>query len=264
MDYSDTAGINPDISRFYDGALNGKGRFWYNYAGGNYSSGSNVEHTAIDSYDALGRPLVQRQLFKLNGTSGPTYQTQRGYNLAGGMTSQTYPSGRAVSYSYDVAGRTSSFTGNLGDSVNRAYASGIVYSPFGGISQEQFGTDVPVYNKLHYNVRGQLYDMRASSVVNDEWNWNRGAIVLYYGGYGWQQSGPFNNGNVTRAQSWVPGNDQISSYTFSDEYFLYDPLNRLTSVNEYYETSTQAAVQKFAQVYFYDRYGNRTIDAAQT
>ena len=56
VDYSDTTGINPDITRIYDGASNGKGRFWYNYAGGNYSVGVNVEHTAIDSYDAVGRP----------------------------------------------------------------------------------------------------------------------------------------------------------------------------------------------------------------
>ena len=82
-DYSDTA-INPDVKRFYDGATNGKGLFWYFYSGGDFSNGANVEHTAIDSYDALGRPLVKRQLTKLNGTWGPTYQTSRSYNLAGG------------------------------------------------------------------------------------------------------------------------------------------------------------------------------------
>lgn len=34
VDYSDTTTINPDVKRFYDGATNGKGRFWYNYRGG--------------------------------------------------------------------------------------------------------------------------------------------------------------------------------------------------------------------------------------
>jgi len=43
IDYSDTASINPDVSRFYDGAVNGKGRLWYSYAGGGESAGSNVE-----------------------------------------------------------------------------------------------------------------------------------------------------------------------------------------------------------------------------
>lgn len=54
INYSDTA-ISPDIKRFYDGATNGVGRFWYSYAGGDQNAGNNVEHTAVDSYDALGR-----------------------------------------------------------------------------------------------------------------------------------------------------------------------------------------------------------------
>jgi YD repeat-containing protein len=40
VDYSDTPAINPDLTRVYDnptGGANGKGRFWYDYAGGNYS-----------------------------------------------------------------------------------------------------------------------------------------------------------------------------------------------------------------------------------
>jgi hypothetical protein len=28
IDYSDTASINPDVTRVYDGATNGKGRLW--------------------------------------------------------------------------------------------------------------------------------------------------------------------------------------------------------------------------------------------
>src|ERR1051326_2514229 len=89
LDYSDTTSINPDVTRFYDGAVNGKGRFWYNYSNGDFSNGSNAEAMAIDSYDALGRPLVQRQLYKLNGTWNQTFQTTRVYNLAGGVTSQS-------------------------------------------------------------------------------------------------------------------------------------------------------------------------------
>ena len=54
---------------------------------------------------------------------GVNYQVPRSYNLAGGVTSQTFPSGRTVSYTYDSAGRSTSFTGNLGDSTNRTYAT---------------------------------------------------------------------------------------------------------------------------------------------
>ncbi|MGH9958380.1 MAG: hypothetical protein ACREBC_14810, partial [Pyrinomonadaceae bacterium] len=110
VDYSDTTGINPDITRVYDSATNGKGRLRESFAGGTETVGANVEHTKIVSYDALGRPLDQRQRFKTNSVWSAEYQVQRGYNLAGGVTSQTYPSGRTVSYGYDNAGRTNSFS----------------------------------------------------------------------------------------------------------------------------------------------------------
>ena len=39
LNYSNTS-INPDVKRFYDGAINGKGRFWYFYSGGDDLDGS--------------------------------------------------------------------------------------------------------------------------------------------------------------------------------------------------------------------------------
>ncbi len=123
VDYSDTTTINPDITRFYDGATNGKGRFWYSYAGGTFTAGNTVEHTAIDNFDALGNPLIQRQLFKTNGSWSSTFQTQRTYSLAGAVTSQTYPSGRTVTYNYDNAGRMTSFTTAPLHSYRRDYYS---------------------------------------------------------------------------------------------------------------------------------------------
>ncbi len=84
VDYSDTTGINPDFTRIYDSATNGKGRLRESYAGGSETVGTNVEHTRIHSYDALGRPQDQRQRFKTNGSWSAEYQTQRTYNLAGG------------------------------------------------------------------------------------------------------------------------------------------------------------------------------------
>ncbi|HEV8429596.1 MAG TPA: RHS repeat-associated core domain-containing protein [Pyrinomonadaceae bacterium] len=259
VNYSNTTIGNPDvpdITRFYDGATNGKGRFWYSYKAGNLSVGDNVEHTAIDSYDALGRPLVQRQLSKVSGTWSPTYQISRAYNRAGAVTSQTYPSGHTVTYSYDSAGRTSSFTGNLGDGTSRTYSNNITYSPFGGLTKEQFGTNTAVYNKLHYNVRGQLFDVRVSNVSDaiDEWGGELGALVNYYSTPASQGgSGPDNNGNVLMSQTIV------NSYYMEDRY-SYDALNRLADISEWQNGLTNTGRQQ----YDYDRYGNRTINAAQT
>ncbi len=69
VDYSNTA-VNPDITRVYDnpapGAY-GRGKFWHDYAGGDFNNGQNVEHKSVDSYDALGRPLSVRRHYNSRG-----------------------------------------------------------------------------------------------------------------------------------------------------------------------------------------------------
>ncbi len=246
---------------FYDGATNGKGRFWYFYKGGDFSTGSNVDHKAVDSYDALGNPLVQRQLFKLNGTWGPTYQISRSYNLAGAVTSQTYPSGHTVSYAYDAAGRTASFNGNLGDGVSRSYASAFIYNARHQVTQELFGTQTPLYHKLQYNIRGQLWDVRVSTGSDVNGSWNRGCLQFFYEStltHG--ASGPDNNGNVLKASHYIPLDDQANTWSIPHQLYTYDALNRLSSVAEYSLSSSQPLTQTALQSYTYDRWGNRTIN----
>lgn len=166
--YSDST---PGVAFAYDSTsiTNGKGRL--------ASVGSSVSSYTYTGYDAAGRSLGANQVI-----GSQTYSMNYTYDVAGHVKSMTYPSGHAVNYNYDRAGRLNddgsdlAFTGNLGNGVTRTYSSAISYSPFGGFTKEKFSTDTPVYNKRHYNVRGQLYDMRAST-VNDEFDWNRGAIV---------------------------------------------------------------------------------------
>ncbi|HEX3252822.1 MAG TPA: RHS repeat-associated core domain-containing protein [Pyrinomonadaceae bacterium] len=267
IDYSDTSSINPDVSRFYDGATNGKGRLWYGYSGGNESAGSNVEKTLFDSYDALGRPLVLKQLFKLNSVWSAPYQISRVYNLAN-VTSQTYPSGHSITYNYDSAGRLAdkdgqnlAFTGNLGDGVLRTYSRGISYASAGQLKQEQFGTSTAVFNKLFYNSRQQLAEILASTVGGDS-SWNRGKII---NGFSLQCSGAAcnatdNNGNLRKQEVYIPANDQVSSYTSWYQQYDYDALNRLLRVHEY--TGTPSL--DWQQEYVYDRWGNRTIHQTNT
>ncbi len=245
IDYSDAT---PDVVLAYDSAINGKGRLSQSL-----QSGTNTAATYIDEYDASGRPRVQRQRFETNGVWSNSYQVSRNYNLGGNVNSQTYPSGHTVNYTYDGAGRTLTFTGNLGDGTSRTYANGIGYSEFGGLRQEQFGTATPVHHKMHYNIRGQLYDVRASHSA-DEWGGELGALVNYYGSQ-WVHggSGPDNNGNVMMSQTI------INSFVVEDHY-SYDSLNRLTALAEWQNGATNTGVQ----TYDYDRYGNRTINAAQT
>lgn len=254
-----------DVEYLYDNAsANGKGRPWIVY-----TWGANPFQTAVGGYDAVGRVTQLHRLFG-NGQGGwhPSYDIGATYNLAGHLTSMTYPSGRTLNYGYDVAGRLTSFNGNLGDGTPRSYASGIEYSPFGGMSREQYGTQTPLYNKSFYNVRGQMFDKRLSS-VNDTWDWNRGRLISYFSAnHVWGGSGTDNNGKVRFQETWIPPPNATldqAQYLIEDSY-TYDALNRLTAVNESsLNIGGGGSWQgQFAQVYNYDRWGNRTVDQTNT
>jgi len=265
-----------DIDRHYDNPTankNGLGRLWYS----NWDPNNNTRfdsHLAIDQYDAMGRPSNYRQHFLTNGTASPQFNVARTYDKAGHVLTQTYPSGHTVNYGYDIAGRLNSDAGNLGDGVARSYAGSITYSEFGGMQQEQFGTQTALYHKHHYNVRGQLYDIRLSSVAwaNDQWDWNRGGVVNYYAqNYQWQASDAYNNGNVLRSESPIPldanstyGSGGAGPYSTSVDTYSYDNLNRLASVQENQYQSGGSLIPVFTQAYSYDRWGNRTINQGQT
>jgi len=134
------------------------------------------------------------------------------------------------------------------------------------MEQEQFGTQTPLYHKRHYNIRGQLYDVRVStlSLAQNEFDWNRGAVLFYYGGAAWGQSSSANNGNANAQQHWIPANDAISDYWYTQDYYNYDSLNRLGSVSELHGGPWGQSGADFVQAYSYDRYGNRSVDQALT
>jgi RHS repeat-associated protein len=258
IDYSDTTTVNPDIMRYYDGAVGGRGRFWYNY-----KVGSNTwEHTAVDGYDSMGRVYQQRQVFHTNGVWSPFYYVTRSYDRMGHVTAQTYPSGHVVNYSqFDAAGRLKQFTGNLGDNTSRTYTSGLEYDEAGRMKMEQFGTQTALYHKRRYNVRGQMWDVRLSTVGDVE-NWNRGAIQTWYTAQNQTNgaSGTDNNGNVRMARTFIPNDDALSSFSYLEQRYNYDQLNRLKYVEEYLNGQGSATRQE----YDYDRWGNRQINAVGT
>ena len=228
-----------------------KGHAWQNETLGQ------VKFT-IDNFDVLGRSTIQRQQFWVNNSWSDSYQVSAGYDLAGELTSETYPSGHITAYEADQAGRLESVSGNLGDGVSRTYANNFQYNDFGALQQEQFGTQTPLYHKQRFNVRGQLWDMRLSTVSfsSDATNGDRGSIVNYYSAnYSQGGSGTDNNGNLLRQESAIPGGP------YFQQSYSYDNLNRLTSVNE---KLNGAGGDTFKQVYTYDRWGNRSVDFGQS
>jgi RHS repeat-associated protein len=248
------------VRRAYDGAVNGKGRLYYDYT----SEGSVlVTHMAIDSYDPLGRPLQKRQHFWQASTQwGPGYYAQQTYDLAGNVKTLTYPSGRTVNYSYDQAGRLSSFSGNLGGSPS-TYADTIGYNPAGQMIKERFGTNTSLYHNLHYNNRQQLVSIRVGENATYTMDWSRIAIDFFYGTTAVASGNLFandtdNNGNLRWQTHWVPlegGGHVIPQHVD----YTYDALNRINSFTETQKDSGGQWIQAASQNFSYDRWGNRKI-----
>jgi len=216
-----------------------------------YGTGSTGDYYA---YDVLGRPTL-----KIQQTGTVNYQMSAAYNLSGALTSMTYPSSHTIANTFDVARRLITFSGNLGDGTARTYSSEILYSSFGVLAKEKFGTTTPVFNKLFYNVRGQLAEVRASTSYTGptDYDANRGAIVNSYSdqcvGLCLGVNMPDNNGNLKRQDIEIPGAQTRS------QYYAYDSLNRLKSARELI-----SGVEQWKQQFTHDRWGNRTIDTSVT
>lgn len=262
---NDPTGTLP-ITRVYDTATNGKG-----FLNQTQTTGAGGSRTTVSAFDALGRATSQSQQFYASGAWGTSYTTTPTYNMTGSVTALTYPSGHTISYSYDDAGRLTTFTGNLGvGGTAKNYATELLYSPFGGLTKEKFGTTTNTYNKSFYNSRGQLSEIRVSTSWTGptDTTWNRGAIINHFSDTCWGMCGGSNstttmtdnNGNLQKQEIYIPSDDAVTDYHMKWQQFTYDSLNRLQWEREILNGGSE----QWRQTYVYDRYGNRTIDASQS
>jgi RHS repeat-associated protein len=216
-----------------------------------YGTGSNGDYYA---YDVLGRETL-----KIQQTGTVNYQMSAAYNLSGTVGTLTYPSGHTVTQTYDQAGRLTTLSGNLGDGTTRTYTTGIIYSALGAIVKEQFGTTTPIYNKLFYNSRGQLAEIRESTSYTGptDYDANRGAIINSYSN---QCTGLCSGANMSDNNGNLIQQDiQIPSVATRSQYYEYDTLSRLKSARE-----VMSSVEQWKQGFTYDRWGNRIINTGVT
>src|SRR5205807_614476 len=69
-----------------------------------------------------------------------------------------------------------------------------------------------------------------------------------------------NNGNLMKQDIYIPNDEQMNSFALRTQQYTYDSLNRLKQVHE----DTGVTSYNWQQAYNYDRWGNRTIDQANT
>jgi RHS repeat-associated protein len=218
----------PTVTYIYDatGINNSKGRLT--------TASSSVSASHYTGYDALGRVTYSSQV-----TDGQTYSMSYAYDLAGNLISQTYPSGRVVTTSYDGVGRLSQVSGQKSEDANQTYVSSLSYTSHGAVKEMKLGNNL--WEHTSFNARLQPTEIGLGTTQNGI---DRLKLNYSYGATN-------NNGNVQSQTITIPNGPTLSqSYT-------YDALNRLQSAQENNGSS-------WKQTFIYDRFGNRNFDTANT
>jgi RHS repeat-associated protein len=181
------------------------------------------------AYDNLGRITSVADVI-----DGTTYTTSYGYNLAGQITSVTYPSGRVVTQSVDGIGRLSSVA-----SGGTTYLNGLSYNAAGETLGFALGNGVQA--SFSYNDHLQLASLRyfKSGSATDVLN-----LAYVYGAN--------NNGQVQEVHYYTaPGTEDARS----SEYFTYDPWSRLSAAHTGIVSASTPGT--WSLQWAYDRFGNR-------
>lgn len=90
-------------------------------------------------YNALGQ--VSKETRVINDK---TFVTQYHYNTTGQLTGLTYPSGRVLTYTFDMLGRVSGVNSTY-QTQSTVIASDSSYLAFGPMNSMTYGTSTPFY-----------------------------------------------------------------------------------------------------------------------
>ncbi len=229
---------SPKVTYTYDQSRTG---FYNNGALTRVETAQNTTNPRADTpdtatefdYDKIGRVRQQRQTI---GTQ--TYNLGYGYNLAGQLTSESYPSGKVITTGYDDNGRLA----DIADQ-SRTYMSGLQYQGKGtSLSSMNLGNGTS--QTMTLNDRLQIISQSLSKGTN--------VLQKYDYGYGQIDANgnlvaTKNNGQLAKIDSIIGTAQQWT------QKFSYDAIGRLSSANEYRgDTGTLS----YAQQFDYDRFGN--------
>jgi YD repeat-containing protein len=235
-DYSDST---PDVSFFYDGrGLPSIPNF---SKGKTTKVTSSVSESRYTSFDNQGRLLTNQQI-----TDGQTYQSSYQYDAFGKLLTETYPSGRTVTNNLDQNGDLESVWGTKSNQTSaKVYLNQISYNSSGAIEKMRLGNgrwETAVYNsRLQVTQIGLGYSNTDKSLLKIDYDYGNNTQ---------------NNGSLREQKINYTG---LSSEI--KQSYIYDDLNRLKSATETFNSGTQ---QSWKQTFNYDRFGNRTFDAANT
>lgn len=175
----------------------------------------------IFSYDPIGRVNWQSS-WTPQSPNHTGIITRAQYDLAGNMTSLTYPDGRTVTQGFDGSGRISSvnYAGWNGNGKSYSYLSNAAYDPTGHLVGGTMGNGIGIASK--YDARQHINMLGYGSTSQ----------LLWGKGYQWYPNG--NLQSVTDAFSGI------------QRQFGYDNLNRLTAAQDIIGSTQGANTTPFA------------------
>lgn len=238
----ETTYITPNVEYTYDEAETGfynNGRLTRAKTLLNSAQGT-PETTQNYDYDKVGQVTKHIQ-----SIGNQTYSLEYGYNLAGQLISEKYPSGKVVNMTVDNFGRLSA----VADS-QRTYLSSISFNNQGLLSQINLGNGTN--ETFSYNDRFQMTSqslMKGAEVVQ-KYDYSYGEVDVATG----DVLASKNNGQLGKIEGWIGANKQWS------QRFKYDELGRLKEAREYKQGDNAQLTYK--QVFDFDRFGNLYRKAA--
>ena len=206
------------------------------------STGNIVTLNSFSSYDSFGRITGNSQV-----VNGMPYPFSYSYNFAGALVSETYPSGRTVTTSYDAANRPVQVDGTLQNQIKN-YVNAVAYAAHGALQSYSYGNGLA--RTYQYNARLQ------PSIINDSTASLNPAfqLQLFWGDNATQTTN--NNGNLRGQliESTMP-----SSFNAYYQTFSYDALNRLAAFTD--NGSAPPSPGYWQRSFAYDRYGNMSVSS---
>lgn len=233
-----TAEVTPPVSYFYDvapntlptGATSPSGFNYQNTLGratavASPTTGENTPTGLFHSYDIGGRITNSSQLL-----DGRHYTTDSFYNAASLPVGHTYPSGRTIFHTYNIAGQIQAVESN-----NETISFDNLYTPAGAIRSQQLGNGL--YHLMAYNSRLQptSIGLGFTSFSSDLWKLDYNYSQYDFNSINSATTTPSifsseaqNNGNIGSIRL-TPGNGTNPI----DQFFVYDELNRLKLAKEF-------------------------------
>lgn len=185
-------------------------------------------------YDKIGQITKHSQ-----SIGNQVYQLEYGYNLAGQLVSEKYPSGKILTATVDNFGVTQAIA-----DAQKTYLNGVTFDSRGTLSQIDLGNGTS--ETFSQNDRFQVISQSLIKGTNvlQKYDYSYGTTDLANGNVDSSK----NNGQLSKIESWIGVNKQWS------QRFGYDELGRLKESREYKQDDNAHLTYK--QVFDFDRFGN--------